>query len=161
MVSPAPGIPSEYGCEDARFHVSLALDSALRGDVELDRLWDHLGSCPACALFAAQLGSATSMVRSAPREPFRCELTTPRVLRSWIDARRGPWTSVAVVLAAVVLGMSQFPSDTDAPPASDRGVRQPRSFALSIRLPIGQRCAADDFLAPGTAHASGAGTQPS
>ena len=156
-----PGIPSEYGCEDARFQVSLALDGALRDDVELDRLWDHLGSCPACAFFAAQAGFATSIVRSAPREPFRCELAIPRMLRSRIDARRGPWTSVAVVVAAVVLGMSQFATGPDTPPASDPSVREPRSFALSIRLPIGQRCAADDFLAAGTAHARGAGPQPS
>jgi hypothetical protein len=155
------GRPSEYGCEDALFQASLALDGALRDDVELDRLWDHLGRCPGCARFAAQLGLATSMVRSAPREPFRTELTTPRVLRSRLDARRGPWTSVAVVLAAVVLGMSQFPSGANAPAESDPAVRQPRSFALSIKLPIGQRNAADDFLASGAPHESGAASQRS
>ena len=153
------GLPSGYGCEDARFQVSLALDGALRDDVELDSLWDHLGSCPACALFASQLGFATSVVRSAPREPFRCELTSPHVLRSRVDARRGPWTSIAVVLAAVVLGGSQL---TEAePPGDTRQAAQPQRSLVAIKLPIGQRCAADDFMAGGAAHVTVGGSQRS
>jgi hypothetical protein len=161
VVSPGPGIPSEYGCEDARFQVSLALDGALRDDVQLDSLWDHLGSCPACALFAAQLGFATSMVRSAPRELFRCELTSPRVLRSRLDARRGPVTSVAVVLVAVVLGASQTPGGADAPDDTRQAVQAPRSLVASIKLPIGQRCAGDEFLAGAPAHQTVSGSRPS
>jgi len=133
----------EIACKDARLQVSLALDGALTDDA-LDVLWGHLGRCSACAAFAARLGYATSLVRSTPPESFRCALESPSLLRSRVDAQR-PWTSVAVVVAAVVLGVSQLPSTADAPDVPDP--TRARSASAPLRLPIGQRSAADDFAA--------------
>lgn len=128
-------------CGRARLDASLALDRAL-GERRLEALWEHLGSCPSCAAFAAELGYATTLVRSEPLEPVRPELSSPRVLRSWIDARRGPWTSAALVAVAVVLGTTQLPSPGDGREAP----AQARSDEPPLRLPIGQRSAAEDFV---------------
>jgi hypothetical protein len=141
---PAPEIRPDPECEGARLRVSLALDSALADDAALNGLWDHLGRCSACAAFAAEIGHATSLVRSSPPEPFRCELTSPPLRRVRAEAQR-PWTSVAVVVAAVVLGVSQLPGSADAP--GDPDPMRPRSVSAPVRLPIGQRSAADDFAA--------------
>jgi hypothetical protein len=144
-------------CAQARLHASLALDGAVRDEERLRELWDHLGACPGCARHVASLGYATSLVRTAPLVSFRCELTSPRALRSRIDAQRGAWARAAVVLAAVVLGMSQFPTSTEAP--GDPAPRAGRTAVLPLRLPIGQRSAADDFAVgrvPGTATGIGA-----
>jgi predicted anti-sigma-YlaC factor YlaD len=141
-----PGLEhhAELDCETARLQASLALDGAVQEEVALERLWGHLGACAACARFAADVGHATSLVRSAPPVPFRCELTSPRLLRSCVEAQRGPWATAAVVLGAVVLGMSQFPGAGDG--AGDDGTRHVRSAAPPPKLPIGQRSAADDFV---------------
>ena len=133
----------ELDCAEARLHASLALDGAVRDEERLRDLWDHLGACPACAQLAADLGWATSQVRAAPLCPFRSELTSPRLLRARADAQRGPWTRAAVVLVAVVVGLSQLPSATDEQPDATAGYA-PSSVA-PLRLPIGQRSAADDF----------------
>ncbi|HET9242339.1 MAG TPA: hypothetical protein VFN99_02780 [Gaiella sp.] len=129
-------------CERARLDASLALDGALAGQVELEALWHHLGACAACAAFAAELGHATTLVRTKPLEPVRLELTGPRLARARMDGRRGPWTSVAVVLVAAILGTTQLSGlGREAPergPATVTG-------AEPVRLPIGQRSAAEDF----------------
>ena len=142
----------ELDCAEARLQASLALDGAVRDEERLRDLWDHLGACTACAQLAAELGWVTSQVRAAPLCPFRSELTSPRLLQARVDAQRGPWLRAAVVLVAVVVGMSQFPSATDEQPDSTAG--HGRSAVAPVGLPIGQRSAGDDFAVgrvPGTA----------
>jgi hypothetical protein len=144
-------------CAQARLHASLALDGAVRDEERLRELWDHLGACPACARRAAELGWATSQVRAAPLAPFNSELASPRLLRARVDAQRDPWVRAAVVVVAVVVGLSQFPSAADEHP--DLVAGHPRSAVAPVRLPIGQRSAADDFAVgrvPGTATGIGA-----
>ena len=116
-------------CDDACFRASLALDGALVDDVGLRRLRSHLDACPACARLVARMGLASALLRRAPPEPFRCEL--PRARLS--------------LLPAVVRGL---PSANGAYPRS----------VVPFRLPIGQRSAADDFMArSGTSSAAGDG----
>ncbi len=139
----ASGADVRRVCDDARLSISLALDDAL-DDETREGLWEHLGACEACARLAAELGYATSLVRSTSLEPFRCDLTTPRLLRSRLDARSGPWTSAAVVLGALVLVVWQLPGGAGTP-GEPPSARSQGAFAAPFRLPIGQRSAADDF----------------
>jgi hypothetical protein len=138
----APALPP--ACARARLHASVALDGVLVEETELDALWRHLGACPACAAFVADLGHATTLVRAKPLEPVRGDLASPRLLRSRLDAKRGPWTSAALVLAALVVVAvgPPRPDDVWSPPGPAPAVR---ADAAPLRLPIGQRSAADDF----------------
>jgi hypothetical protein len=131
-------------CERARLHASVALDGALVDELELEALWHHLGACPACAAFAAELGHAATLVRAKPLESVRGNLSSPRVLRSRLDEKRGPWTSAAIVLVALVFVAvgPPGPDDVRTPPGPTRAVR---ADGAPLRLPIGQRSAADDF----------------
>ena len=133
-------LPGE--CQRARLHTSLALDGALVDERELDALWRHLGACEACAAFAAGLGHATTLVRAKPLEPVGLELASPQLARARMDARRGPWTSVAVVLVAAILGTTHHSGlGRDAPQRGPATVTE----GEPVRLPIGQRSAEEDF----------------
>ena len=136
-----PRAPAGLECDDARLLASLALDGIV-DDLLLKDLWEHLGTCLACARFAAELGYATALVRSAPHVPFRGELASPRLLRSRVEAHRGPWATAAVVLVAVGLGISHLTSASHGPSADER---RGADVAAPFRLPIGQRSAAADF----------------
>lgn len=147
-------------CDDACFRASLALDGALVDDVGLRRLRLHLDACPACARLVTRMGLASALLRRAPPEPFRCEL--PRARLSLLPAvvRGLPWATATVAVAALALsGVSR--TGGGAPDRLDQVLSANGAYPRSVvpfRLPIGQRSAADDFMArSGTSSAAGDG----
>jgi len=138
ILSPRPGLGA--ACEAARLRASLALDAALDDDFGLLLLERHLMRCPDCTAVVAGMRAGTSAVRSAPAVPFRCELSLP----ARRDARRLPLANVAVAIATLAVAGVTLPN-ASPPRQPDDSVRL---AAPPPRLPIGQRSAGEDFLAP-------------
>jgi hypothetical protein len=136
-------------CDDARLRASLALDGALVDDIGLHRLRSHLDACPACARLVARMGLAAALLRRAPLEPFRCEPPRTGLPRPTSATRGLPWATAAVAVAALALaGVS--PPRGDAPDRLDQALPASGAYRHSVvpfRLPIGQRSAAEDFVA--------------
>ena len=131
-------------CDAARERVSLELDGAL-DDVGRGLLARHLGRCTECSGFAAELGALTTLLRTAPLEPHRCEVERP----SRHAARRLPWAGSAAVVAALAVGITSLPyaSSPSTRGASLTAADLGRSL-VPVKLPIGQRSAECDFVAP-------------
>jgi predicted anti-sigma-YlaC factor YlaD len=131
-------------CDRARERVSLELDGTL-DDVGRGLLSRHLARCADCSTFAFELGALTTLLRAAPLEPHVCEIE----LRSGRMARRVPWAGSAAVVAALALGITSLPyaSSPSAHDASLAAADLGRSLG-PVKLPIGQRSAEDDFVAP-------------
>ena len=135
-------------CHAARLRASVAIDGELDhvGRVQLAR---HLSACADCARVAAQMDDVAELLRGAPRERFRCEPGPRRPLRSRSPSVRH-WAGAVVAVVAVVLVIGALP-DRGATPQRDES----RTAAASgyarvspLELPIGQRSAMDDFVAP-------------
>ena len=138
ILSPRPGLGA--ACEAARLRASLALDAALDDDFGLLLLERHLMRCPDCTAVVAGMRAGTSAVRSAPAVPFRCEISLP----ARRDVRRLPLANVAVAIATLAVAGVTLPN-ASPPRQPDDSVRL---AAPPPRLPIGQRSAGEDFLAP-------------
>jgi hypothetical protein len=123
-------------CEEARALASLALDDAL-DELGRHHLARHLSECPACAAFAAEIGSATAFLRGAPLEPYRAQSTAVYGPRG--HTHRAQWTMTAGMVAAVAIVVASLPHDTSS------GVETRRAAPAPVKLPIGQRSAAGDF----------------
>lgn len=147
----------DHACDDARARASRELDGGLE---ELDRLMleRHLGTCPACAQFAAVTALVTNELRRAPLEPFRCG---PVIRRKRPLARAPLVSSVAAValVTAVGLGVVAYESDrghdktrlqtvplrTKPDPAAPSQPDNAFVGSQRITLPIGQKSASEDF----------------
>ena len=106
---------------------------------------DTLRGARTAAAFAAELGALTTLLRAAPLEPHRCEVER----RSRRAARRVPWAGSAAVVAALALGITSLPyaSSPSTRGASLTAADLGRSL-VPVKLPIGQRSAERDFVAP-------------
>ncbi len=100
---------------------------------------------PSAPSFAAELGALTTLLRAAPLEPHRCEVERP----SRHAARRLPWAGSAAVVAALAVGITSLPyaSSPSTRGASLTAADLGRSL-VPVKLPIGQRSAECDFVAP-------------
>jgi len=146
---PAPHPARDPACDDARALASLALDGALADEVGQRLLRRHLETCPACAAFAAEIGSVTALMRDAPLEPVRCEPLV-RTMQSTGGAHRAPWATTVTAVAAVVLAVASLPHETSNRARDDREVAAAgaaRAGLAPVKLPIGQRSAESDFTA--------------
>ena len=137
---------SASACDEARALASLALDGALTDDVGRRVLRRHLGECAACARFAAEIASATALLRGAPLEPYRCGPLAARRLGPAAGAHRAHWARWR-------------PPSSRSPWASPRFLRRatrptplrPVVAAVDVpagapvKLPIGQKSAESDF----------------
>lgn len=136
----------ERSCDQARLRVSLALDGAL-DDVGRTQLERHLRACAACAKLAGEMRQATDAIRSAPLVRHRCDLATTRLVRDCSSGLGRLWAGAGVAVAALVLATGALPQRDDAAAA-----HSPRAAAAVVvaplELPIGQRSAMDDFVAP-------------
>lgn len=135
-------------CDAARLRTSLAIDGEL-DDVGRGLLARHLFACAECARVAARMEGVAELLRGAPRERFRCEPRRLRRLRSTSTSVRH-WAGAAVAVVAVVLVTGALP---DGGTTSQRQERRTATAPVSARLtplelPIGQRSAMDDFVAP-------------
>ena len=143
MARPRPHRPSASSATPARERASLALDGAL-DDVGRRQLARHVASCAACAAVVEELGAVTALLRTAPLEPYRCELHRP----ARRAGRVAPWAASAAAVAALVIGIVSLPYATgpDARTsltAADLATRCSRS---SCRSASGRR--KYDFLGP-------------
>jgi hypothetical protein len=123
-------------CEAARLRASLALDGDLE-EIQLLLLQRHLDRCPECLGVVGGMRSVTTSIRSAP-----LEVRPPAAARGR-QARRLPWASIGVAVAALAVGAVTLPQP---PGPSGAGGEAPRLAAPPPPLPIGQRSAGDDFL---------------
>ncbi len=135
-------------CDAARLRASLALDGEL-DDVGRAQLARHLERCTECARLAGRMEAVSDVLRRAPYERFRCEPGRLRRLRSTSTSMRH-WAGATVAVVAVVLVTGALPEDGTAP---QRHERQSATLGAAARLsplelPIGQRSAMDDFVAP-------------
>jgi predicted anti-sigma-YlaC factor YlaD len=127
-------------CEEARALASLALDDAL-DEVGRHQLARHLSECPTCTAFVAEIGSLTAFLRGAPLEPYRCAPSTagygPRN-----QTHRAQWVTTAGMVAAVAvaIAVAALPRETPS------GEETRRAAPAPVKLPIGQRSAAGDFI---------------
>lgn len=143
MVGRSLALPGS-DCDDARARVSLELDGAL-DDIGRGLLARHLVRCADCSTFAAEVGTLTALLRAAALEPHRCELE----LRTRHAARRLSWAGSAAVVAALVLGITSLPYASSPPTRSaSLTAADLRRSVVPVKLPIGQRSAEDDFVAP-------------
>lgn len=135
-------------CDAARLRASVAIDGEL-DDVGCVQLARHLSACAECARVAARMEEVAERLRGAPRERFRCEPGRLRRLRSTATPVRH-WAGAVVAVVAVVLVTGALP-DRGATPERDesRTATAGASARVSpLELPIGQRSAMDDFVAP-------------
>jgi anti-sigma factor RsiW len=143
---PRPGPGS--ACDDARLRASLELDGEL-DDLGRLQLRRHLESCAGCARHVADMWAATSLLRSAPPEPYGCGLTGTRLMRSCSTGGGHHWAGAAVAVAALVLATASLPRSE----ATDTGLRSAAAadarpaLVMPLKLPIGQRSAVEDFAA--------------
>ena len=134
-------------CDAARLRASLALDGEL-DDVCRAQLARHLERCAACARLAGRMEAVSEALRRAPHERFRCEPGRLGRLRSTSTSVRH-WAGATVAVVAVVLVTGALPEGT----APQRHEHQSATLGAAARLsplelPIGQRSAMDDFVAP-------------
>ena len=143
MVGRSLALPGS-DCDGARARVSLELDGAL-DDVGRGLLSRHLARCADCSTFAAEVGALTTLLRAAFLEPHRCELE----LRTRRAAHRLPWAGSAAVVAALVLGITSLPyASSPSTRSASLTAADLRRSLVPVKLPIGQRSAEDDFVAP-------------
>jgi predicted anti-sigma-YlaC factor YlaD len=134
-------------CDSARLRASLALDGEL-DDVGCAQLARHLSGCAECARVTARMEEVAAFLRRAPRERFHCEPGRLRRLRSTSTSVRH-WAGAAVAVVAVVLVTGALPDGGTTPRHERRAATAGASARLSpLELPIGQRSAMDDFVAP-------------
>jgi hypothetical protein len=133
-------------CDEARALASLALDGALADDVGRRFLHRHLEECAACARFAADVASATALLRGAPLEPYRCGPLAARRLGPASGAHRAHWATMAAAVVAVAVGVASLPQAAD-PPTPLRPVVAAVHVPAGppVKLPIGQKSAESDF----------------
>ena len=125
-------------CEAARLRASLALDGDLE-EIQLLLLQRHLDRCPECLAVVGGMRSVTTSIRNAPLE-VRPPADSAGRRR---QARRLPWASIGVAVAALAVGAVTLPQP---PGPSGAGDEARRLAAPPPPLPIGQRSAGDDFL---------------
>ena len=126
-------------CEAARLRASLALDGEL-DEIHLLLLQRHLDRCPECAEVVPAIRGVTHAVRRAPLE---LRPSTPDARR--LPSRRLPWARITVAVATLAVAALTLPA---LHPPTGSPERIPRLAAPPLRLPIGQRSALEDFLAP-------------
>ena len=149
-------------CDRAHAWVSREVDGELN---ELARLAlrRHLDRCSECSQYAASVEVFTTMLRGSGLERYTCDLRAFHRRRRPSARRLVPSVAACALVAGLTgvavsheLGSSRnrspdrystyFPTvaTPTPPPGEDRrvSVRQP------MRLPIGQRSAADDFRQP-------------
>ena len=144
-------------CDRAHAWVSRGLDGQLN---ELSRLAlrRHLDRCADCAKYAADVDLFTSVLRDAPLEEYRCDPGAFRRRRQARARRLVPSVAALALVSAVTgvavshqleLSQNRAPDySTSLPtftPWSQAGEDARMSVRQRIRLPIGQRSAADDF----------------
>ena len=90
-------------CPETRFFASVELDEEL-SELDAARLRAHLESCPACALWAAQAGALTVLLREAEQEKPAPMLSMParRVNFRHSGAVAGAVASAAAVALAAI-----------------------------------------------------------
>lgn len=132
MLRPVPS----SDCDRARQAASAAVDGEL-SQLERAFLDAHLGTCPGCEAFAADLGTLAGMLRSARPEPL------PHTLAFRRPRRRARSLSLAVAVGAAALtgalgfvfGEALSPSGGGSAGSSAAiSVRQPSSVSLAARL---------------------------
>ena len=130
---------------------SLALDGEL-DELGALQLRGHVASCRDCEHAIGEMHYASTILRSAPRVRFRCELGRGQLARACSTGQVGRiWAGAAMTLAALVLATGALPGRDDTAATSPRA-----AVVAPLELPIGQRSAMDDF-----APASGAESGPS
>jgi predicted anti-sigma-YlaC factor YlaD len=87
-------------CERARQWASVELDGEI-STFERALLADHLGKCPECRAFSADVAGLTEALRAAPYEPF--EGITIGRMRRRVRVALAP-VAVAAAVAAIGLG---------------------------------------------------------
>jgi predicted anti-sigma-YlaC factor YlaD len=140
--------PHPPDCDAARLRASVAIDGEL-DDVNRVRLDRHLSACAECARVAARMEEVAALLRGAPHERFRCEPGRLRRLRSTSPSVR-QWAGAVVAVAAVVLVTGALPDRGAAPQRDESRTATAGGYARvsPLELPIGQRSAMDDFVAP-------------
>ncbi len=135
-------------CDAARLRTSLAIDGDL-DDVGRGLLTRHLSACAECARVAARMERVAELLRCAPRERFRCQPRRLRRPRSTSTSVRH-WAGAAVAVVAVVLVTGALPDGgtTSQRPGRRTAVAPVSARLAPLELPIGQRSAMDDFVAP-------------
>ncbi len=93
-------------CERARTWVSLSLDGEL-SELERRLLDAHIGHCPACSSFAAELEGVVEALRSTPLTPVPVGATSSGWRRRTITPVRVAGRAAAVA-AAVAAGLAMF-----------------------------------------------------
>lgn len=94
--------PVQGQCERARQWASVGLDGEL-SSFERALLADHLGKCPECREFNADVAGLTAALRAAPLEPLE-GITIGRVRRR----ARVALAPVAVAAAVAVIGLGSI-----------------------------------------------------
>ena len=94
--------PSSYLCERARAQISARLDGEL-SDLEGAELSRHLTACGSCRTYAADVGSFSRVLRTAPVEELDFPIAIPR-RRHVVAARIQIGAAAAAALAMVALG---------------------------------------------------------
>jgi anti-sigma factor RsiW len=93
--------PLHRSCEHVREQLSLALDSEL-SQIEDAHLDAHLGRCPSCQAFGAEIGAATRIIRTAPLEAPSIPIAIPG--RNRIARRAFQVAAAAAVVMAAGIG---------------------------------------------------------
>ena len=106
-------------------------------------------ACAECARVAARMEEVAELLRGAPRERFRCEPGRLRRLRSTSPPVRH-WAGAVVAVVAVVLVTGALPDRGATPQRDETRTATAGGYARvsPLELPIGQRSAMDDFVAP-------------
>ena len=147
---------SSAACERARACVSRRLDGELN---ELSRraLERHLARCAECSRYAADVVWFTDLLREAPLERYHHDVYARRGRHPSRLRRVAP--SIAALLLAGLVSATALSQQLGGKPDVSTGdstsstvvtipsppVGPARLGGESIKLPIGQRLAADDF----------------
>ena len=94
--------------------------------------------------------ATSDLMRRAPLSRFRCDLTPTQLARTCSSGLGRVWAGASVAVAALVLATGALPRADDGAAHSPRAASA-GTVVAPLALPIGQRSAMDDFVAPAVA----------
>ena len=142
-------IDRDHACDLARQHASTELDGELS---EFDRylLARHLDRCADCRRFAEEAATLTSVLRTAPLDPYACgRVLAPRPRRYARVRQVAPVAAAVLIVSTAAMTLvtggrreqpAIVPLTAHRPIATRAGTVPER-----VKLPIGQRSARTDF----------------
>src|SRR5262245_15170217 len=137
-------------CDRARAAISMELDGEL-SELDRHRMQRHLARCEACRGFQEDASTFTMRLRLAPLEPVPVPMGGRFRRRGRRSAGAISISSAAAVAVAGLLFGSNLARDSGGGAGTPSGPAASTSAAVGaatphrLRLPIGQRSAADDF----------------